>query len=330
MNADTAAAHAASRARARRAAGRAFATGRRRRLQLSLAAIWLIDGLLQLQAFMFTESFAAQILAPAAHGNPSWIADPILWSARFVAANPVWTNALFAALQLGIGLGIACRRTVKPALAVSILWSLLVWWFGEGLGGLLVPGSSALAGAPGAVLLYAVLAVLLWPAGDAGAAESVAETAVGPSAAKAVWVVLWGGLAALNLEPANLAPQGLRTMVEGMAAGQPGWLHAAMTAFGSLSDGAGVPFTVIGTAVLALIAVGVLFPPRLRRIAVVAAVVVAAFVWVVGEALGGVFGGRATDLNSGPLLGLLALAYWPRAAWHDEQGSPGAAERARS
>ena len=60
---------------------------------------------------------------------------------------------------------------------------------------------------------------------------------------------------------------------------------------------------------LVLIAVGVYLPARRRR-ALVLALVVAAVIWVVGEALG-VLPAAGTDPNSGPLLALIALAYWP-------------------
>lgn len=103
-----------------------FTTTRRRWLQLGLAAIWVIDGLLQYQGYMFTKSFATQILAPTAQGNPAWISDSILWAARIMEANQVPANAAFATLQLFIGLAIAYRRTLKPALVASVIWSLLV------------------------------------------------------------------------------------------------------------------------------------------------------------------------------------------------------------
>jgi hypothetical protein len=41
---------------------------------------------------------------------------------------------------------------------------------------------------------------------------------------------------------------------------------------------------------------------------------VAAVIWVFGEAFGGIMAGGATDPNSGPLLVLLALTYWPTRA----------------
>ncbi|HEY2075613.1 MAG TPA: hypothetical protein VGH53_04685, partial [Streptosporangiaceae bacterium] len=135
----------------------------RRWLQLGLAAIWLLDGVLQFQSMMFTGAFS-QTLAGTAGGNPAVIADPINWAARLIADHPVATNTTFAMIQVLLGLGIAGRRTLKVALAASIAWSLGVWWFGEGLGGILNGGASPVNGAPGAVILYALLAVLLWPA----------------------------------------------------------------------------------------------------------------------------------------------------------------------
>jgi hypothetical protein len=34
-------------------------------------------------------------------------------------------------------------------------------------------------------------------------------------------------------------------------------------------------------------------------------------VWWLGEGLGGIFTGSSTDPNSGPLLALVAIAFWP-------------------
>jgi hypothetical protein len=49
----------------------------------------------------------------------------------------------------------------------------------------------------------------------------------------------------------------------------------------------------------------------------VLAIVVALVIWVAAEALGGILASGATDPNSGPLLVLLALAYWPARATAD-------------
>ena len=134
----------------------------RRMLQLALGALWLLDAILQAQSAMFTRAFS-HLLAGSAAGNPALVAHPISWSAGLIAQHGMATNAVFAAVQLLLGLGIAGRRTVRAALAASIVWSLAVWWLGEGLGGVLTPAASPVTGAPGAVIIYALLAVLLWP-----------------------------------------------------------------------------------------------------------------------------------------------------------------------
>ena len=145
------------------AADAAAALDPRRKLQLALGVIWVLDGILQYQPSMFTKSFPA-MLAASARGNPAVVAVPITWSANLIDHHVVVLNAVFATIQLALGLGIAWRPTVRLALAASIAWSLAVWWLGEGFGGILAGTASPVSGAPGPVVLYAILAVLLWPA----------------------------------------------------------------------------------------------------------------------------------------------------------------------
>jgi hypothetical protein len=282
-----------------------------RMLQLALAGVWLLDGVLQYQSFMFTKAFG-QMLAGTAAGNPGVIASPINWDARLVEHHGVALNATFATIQLLLGIGIACRPTVRVALGASIAWALGVWWFGEGLGGVLTGAASPLNGAPGAVIIYALLAVLLWPADRGGApVPFAAARAVGAQAARALWLVLWLSLAYFALLPANRAPQALNGMIAGMASGEPGWLAAIDRNAAALVAHQGLAASVVLAIALVLIAVGVYLPTPAARTALVLAIVVAAVIWVVGEAFGTILAGGATDPNSGLLLILLALAYWP-------------------
>jgi len=289
----------------------AAAPGARRMLQLGLAAIWLLDGVLQYQSFMFTKAFG-QMIGSTSSGNPGVVAHPINWNANLVEHHLVLLNTIFATIQLLIGLGIAWRPTVRLALAASIVWSLGVWWFGEGLGGVLNGTASPVNGGPGAVILYALLAVLLWPADRPGVtAPFVAARAVGATVARVLWLVLWGSLAYFALTPANRAPQALRDMIAGMADGEPGWLAALETHSAALAAHQGLAASIVLAAALAIIAIGVYLPPSLAKAALILAIVVAACIWVFGEAFGEILTGGATDPNSGPLLALLALAYWP-------------------
>ncbi len=283
----------------------------RRVLQLSLAAIWLLDAVLQYQSFMFTKAFG-QMLAGTAAGNPGVIASPINWDARLVEHHTVLLNTIFATIQLLLALGIAWRPTLRVALAASIAWALGVWWFGEGLGEVLNSGASPVNGAPGAVIIYALLAVLLWPSDrHAVTAPFAAARAVGAPVARALWLVLWGSLAYFALIPANRAPQALHDMIGGMASGEPGWLAALDNHAASLLANQGLAASIVLAVALALIAVGVYLPRPAARATVVLAIVVAAVIWVFGEAFGAILAGGATDPNSGLLLILLAAAYWP-------------------
>ena len=100
-------------------------------------------------------------------------------------------------------------------------------------------------------------------------------------------------------------------MIAEMAGGEPGWLAAldrntaALVAHQGLAASAGL------AVMLAIIAVGVYLPTPLARATLLLAIVVATLIWVIGEAFGGILAGGATDPQSGLLLIVLALAYWP-------------------
>src|SRR3984957_8334855 len=301
------------RAGRRERAGASPGTDARRVLQLVLAAVWLLDGLLQYQSSMYSPMFG-EMIGDTAAGNPGVIASPIGWNAALVAHHLVLLNTVFATIQLLLGLGIAYRRTVRVALAASVGWSLAVWWLGEGLGGVLNGGASPVTGAPGAVILYALLAVLLWPAGRPGVtAPFVAARAVGAPAARLLWLVLWGSMAYFALTPANRAPQALYNMIVGMAGGEPGWVAGLENHAAAVLDHQGLTASAVLAVALIVIAVGVFLPPPLAKSVLILALVVAAFIWVFGQAFGQILTGGATDPNSAPLLALLALAYWPSA-----------------
>jgi hypothetical protein len=310
----------------------------RRKLQLALAALWLLDGVLQFQPFMFGRGFP-QTLAASAPGNPALLASPISWSAALVAHHLVVLNAVFATVQVALGLGIAWRPTLKIALAASVAWSLSVWWLGEGFGGLLAGTATPLNGAPGAVLLYALLAVLLWPADRppaahapadhasadgisaarapadrasadrASAAPYVAARAVGPRLARASWLALWIGLAVLAVLPASRTPA---ATIAAMAPGQPAWLAWIDTHAATALSHHGPQAAIVLAAAFALVALAPCLAARAARPLIALALALSAVLWL-AQGLGGILTGSATDPNTAPLLALVALAFWPAA-----------------
>ncbi len=289
------------------------APDRRRMLQLVLATVWLVDAVLQFQPFMFTKAFGNQMITANAAGNPTPLAHQITWAGRAIGHHAMVSNTAFGLIQLVIALGIAWRPTVKIALATSVAWALSVWWIGEGLGRVLTPTASPLTGAPGAVILYALLAILLWPTErDASTEPFVAARPLGAPVARALWLALWGSLSYYALLAANRSPQGLHDLIKAMAVGQPHWLSSLDNSAATLVAHRGLEFSIVLAIVLGVIALGPFLSVTAARATIVAAVVLSAVLWVVGQGFGDVFSGSGTDPNSGPLLMLVAAAFWPR------------------
>jgi hypothetical protein len=142
-------------------------------------------------------------------------------------------------------------------------------------------------------------------------APFTAARAVGARAARVLWLVLWLSLAWFALQPANRAPLALHDLIARLADGEPGWLAGIENSAAAVVGSHGLAVSIVLAAACVVVAAGVWLPRPAARATLVLALVLAAVIWVVGEAFGMILAGGATDPNSGPLLALLALAYWP-------------------
>ncbi len=287
--------------------------GWRRGIQITLGVAWLADGGLQLQPFMFGRGLVNQILVPSYMGSPAGVTGPAMAFTRLVLHAPAAWNAAFAVSQLLLGAALLWRPSVRAALAASIVWALGVWWVGEGLGGVLSGSASPLTGAPGAVILYALLAVLAWPApaGRPAAGSVAAGSPLGRTGARVAWLALWGSSAYLILQAANRAPRALHDTIAGLAAREPGWVAAMDRAVASTAGSHGTVISIIVAVVFVAVGLGVFWAASTRA-ALVLGVITAVTIWVFGENFGAILAGHGTDPNSGLLLVLLAAAFWPR------------------
>lgn len=283
----------------------------RRGLQITLGVLWLLDGALQLQPFMFGSGFANQVLAPAGEGQPGWVAAGVHWAVTLVGAHPTLWDSLFAVVQLAIGAGLLWRPLVRFALVGSVVWAAAVWYLGEGLGGMAGGKASLLTGAPGAVLLYGVLAFVVWPARDpdapAGWRGWLRHDSSGPPAlwTPIAWAVVWvGGAVLLALPGQNTSGD----LADSLMGDMPAWQMGLNNAIADHVRAAGVEDNWLLLAVLVAIGLCGLGGLRLRTAAGWSGAVVATVFWIVGQGFGGLFSGQATDPNTGPLLVLLALA----------------------
>jgi hypothetical protein len=298
----------------------------RRALQACLGLIWLLDAVLQFQSYMFSPFFVTQVIQPAVAASPGIVAESGTWAAHVMLAHIAVYNAIFATIQLLIAAGIFFRPTVRLALAGSIAWSLSVWWFGEGLGGIFAD-ASPLAGVPGGVILYALIAVLLWPTSHGPERQQASLATSGPlgtRGANVLWLVLWGSFCYFQMLPGNRVPGTIAQLFQ-TTDGQPGWIVAIMNGMATLVGQNDTIISVVLAVACALVALGVWAPPATKP-ALVLAIVVALFIWL-AEGLGGIFTGQGTDPNTGPPLILLAACYWPR---QGAGGTASARRRARS
>ncbi len=293
-------------------------------LQIILGLFWLLDAGLQFQPYMFGSGFTTTYLLNNAHSQPDVVRWVITNVGNFVGPHVAVWNTFFALIQVAIGMGLLFRRTVRPALVVSFFWVFAVWFFGEGLGQLLTGFASALTGAPGSVFLYGLIGLMAWPRAARGERQAHAETSAGMASSAAgqgiggaatpllAWCGYWSLAAVLFLLPNNRTPTSVSSAIVGMSPGEPSAYSHFLNSFGGHFGSGGIGTTWL----LAIGSVVVGFGPLLFRrptLFLAAGGLLAAFFWVTGQGLGGIFTGSGTDPNSGPLIVLLALAMVPAA-----------------
>ena len=283
-----------------------------RGIQIALGLIWLLAGLLQFQSFMYTHGIVTEVFGPAAERQWSIVGASMKALDAFYGRDLTLWNTLAAEIQCAIGLGLlVSRRTVKPALLLSFGWAPLVWWFGEGFGGLTsntLP--SPLMGAPGAVIIYAIIGLLVWPTSRRAGRSAVDRGPFGDRGGLYAWSGLWLLSAGLWLVDVNRAKDATQQMINAMAAASPHWLATFQRSVAGHTQGHGATIAVALACVSLALALGVW--TRLRWAVLGVGIVVSLAYWVFGQSLGGPFWiGNATDVNAGPLFVLLAVALFP-------------------
>jgi hypothetical protein len=268
----------------------------RRWTQVTLGVLWLIDGALQLQPYMLGTGLARGVIEPVGQGQPALVAESVNWAAHLILAWPAGFDVMFALVQLGIGAAILYRPTLRLGLAASVAWAAAVWWLGEGAGQVIGGAATLITGAPGSVLLYAIIALLVWPRACTSRWTS------------SVWTALWAAGALLQLLPAQRGADSVGAAITSGAAMSPSWLAPADLTLGRAASGAAASASAIVTALFLVIAVAPYLVRPARTAGLALGALTASAIWVVGEGLGGFSTGQATDPNTGPLLILLAFA----------------------
>ncbi|MDA8442057.1 MAG: hypothetical protein M0Z55_06740 [Peptococcaceae bacterium] len=265
-------------------------------LQRILGIIWFIDGILQLKPQMFTQAFVSQVILPVAQSQPGWIAHSVNWAASIISPHIAAYNAVFAGIQLLIGLGLILNVKVKVTLLLSFVWAIIVWWFSEGFGQVLTGQALLLTGAPGAVLLYGLAGWVVWPS-ERNSQKSDSISNKGRKFASYSLGLIWILGSILQLQPAYLAAKGLS------GAFSVDWI-------GNLVGTHGMEVSVILAVVELAIGLAFLFGKNVRPF-IWASLILSLFFWWAGESFGQMLSSLGTDPNSGPLIILLTLCAYP-------------------
>jgi cytochrome oxidase Cu insertion factor (SCO1/SenC/PrrC family) len=277
----------------------------RRILRISFGLLWVLDGLLQLQAAM-PLALPSSVIQPAASTSPQWVQHLVNSGVSIWSNHPVQAAAATVWIQVGLGIWllVAPRGMWSRAGGLaSAGWGLIVWIFGEAFGGIFGPGLTWLFGAPGAVLFYCAAGVLLALPDRAFATPRLGRIVLAVSGAFFI------GMAVLQAWPGRGFWQGrihasnhvgtLTGMVQQMAqTPQPGFLSSWVSAFGAFDAAHGWAVNLV--AVVALAAIGVALCTGRRRLvfpALVAAIALCLADWLLVEDLG-FLGGVGTDPNS--------------------------------
>lgn len=281
-------------------------------LRRVLGVLWLADALVKI-LIPFGGRAAGQWYGQImmAMTGPPGLHHFLARETNLFAAHPfLWW--LPAGVELCAGGWLVARPRSRRALAVSAAWAIVVWVAGEGMGGLLGGVSSVLTGYPGAALLYAVAAAVLFPRREPREeAAAAAEAGVlGLYWSRVTWLALWIAAAYFTALP-QTGQSGLVFMLftsESEAPGPLRSLDAAELRWLSIGN-----TTILGIAVaVTCLAVGfTVFLGVLPRLFLSLSALIALAGWVAVENLGGILTGSTTDAGTGPVLILLTLAFWP-------------------
>ncbi len=287
----------------------------RRVVRIGFGVIWILDGLLQAQSAM-PLGMIPQVVQPASSSSPMWVQHLVNVTAAMWNLHPVNVPASAVWIQIGLGVWlVGAHRGIWSRMAgwSSVAWGLVVWVFGEALGGLFAPGLSWMTGAPGGVLFYCAAGVLV------ALPERAWES---PRLGRTVLATMGGffiAMAALQAWPGRgywrgAGRHGAGTLVGVLRAAattpQPSPLRSLVESFASLEGAHG--WAVNLCTVLALGVVGVLLVrarPSWLRGTVMIGVAMCVTDWILVQDMG-FWGGVGTDPNSMiPIALLLVTGY---------------------
>jgi hypothetical protein len=289
-------------------------------LRQILGALWLVDGLLQVQPQMFTSNMVDSVLLPTLESQPAPVAASLHGIIVVITQHLTLVNLLVAVVQVEIGLLLLLGVWVRGAVILSAVWAIIVWYGGEGMGMMLTGQTSIITGAPGAVLLYPLLGLLVYPRTGASRdanARTGENALISRGQFRWIFAGFWFFAALLQLQPYWWQPGQLSQAVSDMV-GQGGLdgilVDPIIKPVGASLASLEIPLNSV--LIVVFLALGIALAVaqhRFLRPLLAVSIMLSFLIWWT-QAFGMIFTGLATDFNTGLLLIFMALACWPKEA----------------
>jgi hypothetical protein len=273
---------------------------------------------------MWTMNMVNGIMKPMLQGQPGLFEPSLQFIVNQTTLHLVEVNLLISVVQILLGLGFLLLpdRWVKEVVIASIVWAFIVWYGGEGMSMLLTGQASILSGAPGAVLLYPLLGLAVYPRKKSDSATKRTTRKAGDDgllsrkALRYILAVFWFFAALLQLQPIWWQ-QGQISQSIGAMVGQGGLntvvVDPLLQQVSNATANIEVPLNIALIVIFLAIGIGlVAVKDEQVRPFLIASIVVSILFWYFSQAFGMILTGMATDFNSGLLVVVMALACWPK------------------
>jgi hypothetical protein len=296
----------------------------RKTLQRIIGVLWLIDGLLQLQPQMFTMNMVNGIMKPMLQGQPGIFEPSLQFIVNQTTLHLTTVNLVIAIVQILLGLSFLflSGNWVKWLVLASIVWAFIVWYSGEGMNMLLTGTASILTGAPGAVLLYPLLGLAVYPRKQSTTSTSATRKAsddglLSRHLLRYIIAGFWCFAALLQLQPYWWQDVQISQTIGAMV-GQGGLnavlVDSLLIQISNATANIEVPLNIALIAVFLAIGIGLaVVKDEQMRPFLIASIIVSFLFWYFSQAFGMILTGMATDFNSGLLVVVIGLACWPNA-----------------
>ncbi len=268
----------------------------RKFLRISFGVLWIFDGVLQMQPGLIT-LFDELVLIPLLGSSP--IVDSLTrYAINVWNINPPVFDLIASLIQVYLGALILIFRkgpVLVLSLILALIWSLLIWTFGEGFGGILSPSATMLTGSPGSALIYALASFILILSIRNSYSASIEKTV------RVSMILLFGYFAIMQALPSNGFWGSLPVS---LFLAPFGFLSSLITLTQTIAQ---YPLFWNGVFVVSMTAITVLWIAA-PRIAAYVSLAWGIFIWYVYQGLG-IFGIMSTDPNTGLPVVLVSAAY---------------------